>query len=237
MKPLERLVTAAAGLFTLAILALHFCLTLAYVFPLNPLKASSMPRLQTYMDTLFSQNWSLFAPNPQHTNLGVLIQCKDNRGATTSWYDLEGAFLKGLHRYPFGPYVRLVRMPTDALRSYDGSDVDHDLLNVLAAACKSSVEKCLLHDSDYLRSNERGKLELQGLASSACSQIVGNSAIAVRALGTESPLRPWSQRDSRAWRPVSVVIATTGWMPYRNVAPMRLDTSNSHPEDGRYGQH
>ncbi len=208
------------------LLLAHFSITLLYVFPLNPIKAALDRPLVAYMGQVFAQDWSLFAPDPQHTNLGVLVQCRNRNGRASKWFDLEAAFLDGVHQYPFGAYVRLVRMPTNALRTYMGSGIDPDTLAALTRKCKGERLSCFRHNSAATASFARGKRELQGLASATCQALLPGGTSAVRIIGTASRLKPWSKRKSKVWQPVTVTIASTPWMPYRPVAsiPFRLES-------------
>jgi hypothetical protein len=222
MKTFERISLLAVAILGLGALLFHFSVTLVYVFPLNPLKAASIGRIGGYMGTLFSQNWSLFAPVPQHTNLDVLVQCRTGRDIQSGWFDLEGAFLDGLHRYPFGAYVRLVRMPTDAVRSYTGNDLDADSQSILSRYCRQGHPACLNKDPDYVNATSLGRVELQGLASATCTQVISGAVTAVRVLGTQSSLKPWSKRDVAVWRPRVIPVALTPWMAYRRVATIHF---------------
>ncbi len=224
MKILDRFVLGGVAAASLAMVLVHFSVTLLYVFPLNPLKASVRVEILRYAGTLFAQNWSLFAPLPIHSNFGLFVRCQTRDKRVSGWFDVGSAFVEGLHNQPFGPYVRLVRVPSTAVRNYLGGDVDPDTIKAIETSCRTSKRQgiCVERDPAFAESAKVGAYELQGLASAVCADAFPGNVAAVRTTETSSTVRPWSERDAPRWHAKTTTVASTGWMPFRNVAPMHF---------------
>ncbi len=113
-------------LATLAWLAFHFALTGLYVLHENPLRTALAPVVNAYVDTYFSQNWDLFAPNPLSHNLSLLVRpltraevvAAETRGVPgTGWYDLTRP-LSAQHHNPFSYDQMLAHHQVFTLQSY-----------------------------------------------------------------------------------------------------------------------
>lgn len=73
------------------ILAGHFLVTFLWNAPPNPVKAVVRPDVVTYMDPVFWQNWSLFAPNPVNAESELLVRAdalnpETGEYETTQWF-------------------------------------------------------------------------------------------------------------------------------------------------------
>jgi len=82
------------------ILALHtFAITL-YNAPPNPLSVAYREALVRYVQPYFTQQWSLFAPDPLDEDVVVLARFRTARDSQTAWYDLSSSFLDSVRHNP-----------------------------------------------------------------------------------------------------------------------------------------
>lgn len=59
----------------------HACAHVLYLAPINPATSQYSSWVSNYMDSFFSQNWHLFAPEPATSSLDLLYRCD----STHSW--------------------------------------------------------------------------------------------------------------------------------------------------------
>lgn len=65
---------------------IHLLMTALYLAPINPMTNSYANLVHSYMEPLFSQNWSLFAPDPAKSSLQLWYRCTNEQNAS-SWMD------------------------------------------------------------------------------------------------------------------------------------------------------
>ncbi|MCM2588075.1 DUF5819 family protein [Rossellomorea marisflavi] len=85
-------------LFSILTLTLifHTSMTISYNFPLTPLKYKYENFISSYMNPLFQQTWTLFAPNPSNTNNNLQFRIeykKANKNLETDWISLSDKFI------------------------------------------------------------------------------------------------------------------------------------------------
>ncbi|WP_100011759.1 DUF5819 family protein [Lentibacillus sediminis] len=69
----------------LSFVIFHSAITVAYNFPITPLKNNFSGVINSYMTPLFSQTWTLFAPNPANTNVKAEVKLSYGDNQETSW--------------------------------------------------------------------------------------------------------------------------------------------------------
>jgi len=169
--------------------------------PLNPLKIKLMPLLNATMSTFFSQNWSLFAPNPVAQDYIMLVQLRTKDELTSSnhrsWYNLSTPFWKNFQRNRFSAYDRLARSQSSALRNALSGDVS---LVPLYESCRNGdTLACSLYRS-YVTDIRKDQIKkLVKIASAFCNDINAESSnythIAIRIRIKSFP--PWSRRHDK----------------------------------------
>lgn len=176
----------------------HFLLTIIYVFPMNPIKIRLQPLLDRTIGTVFSQNWSLFAPNPVGQDYILLIQPLKTEDKTqligTKWFNLSSPFWSRFHDNRFSAYDRLARSQSNALRNAISGDPR--LINYLKACEKGDTLSCRIYKEslEYIRDGQIQKLARIG--SAFCNDInsAGNRfkyfALRIRVVSFSS----WSKR-------------------------------------------
>lgn len=88
----------------LVVLVAHFGLILATVLPEevvpDPVRAAG----ERYVDPVFKQEWSLFAPDPLDGDVQILVRAKPaGSGDWTGWTDVYGPVLRDARSRPFSP--------------------------------------------------------------------------------------------------------------------------------------
>lgn len=232
ISPWQRVLLIGSGGTLAVVMALHFFMTYLTLSPFNPLKATVWPAVQAYTRDLFAQNWSLFAPNPLHSNSDLLVQCKLDSELTSDWYNLSETMIQGLHANPVGPHVRLVRLHLTASRTYFGTgDIESEAIRETVCSHETDSDYCRREDEDSIRSREVGEQMLIGLGSATCAQMEGADRVKeLRFTIVQRTVRPWSQQDNPNWEP-TVASTQTPWLPYRAVAHLngRYATAGERP--------
>ena len=190
----------SARLVALAWLVVHFILTLAYVMPVNPVKIVLQPFLYATIGTYFSQNWSLFAPNPVSSDLVFLarpltdaeVAAIPTHGLpTTGWYDLSTPLWERFQKNRFTAYDRLARPQGSSVRRYlsGGSE----LAPWWEACRKGDADACDFFDTQLTFARAQAAKLFAKIASAFCNDVQsGASFVAVRV--REKLSVPWSVR-------------------------------------------
>jgi hypothetical protein len=166
--------------------------------PLNPMKVQLKPLLDASMGSFFSQNWSLFAPNPVSQDYIMLVQPLQGTSAeeitTNGWYNLSTPLWKHFQNNRFSAYDRLARSHSSALRNTLTGDLS---LKHLFDACENGDTLSCSQYKRLLASVREGQIEkLVEIGSAFCNDIEKfNSAynyMAIRIRVVSFP--PWSKR-------------------------------------------
>lgn len=108
----------------------HFSMVGLYLLPLNPAKLAFGAHLSTYVDTLFYQNWHLFAPDPVSSSHSVIGKCKTGDVESTR-LDVTHGIVARLQSNPApGPLSSALHLQQTVIRAYllGSSDVDDHML-------------------------------------------------------------------------------------------------------------
>jgi hypothetical protein len=207
---LRRAVSSACKLTTLALLILHFVLTLLYVLPPNPIKVPLVNLLHLTVGVYARQNWSLFAPNPIATNQAMLARCLTiaemhdestamRQGlATAGWADVSTPFWKAFQGNRFSAYDRVIRPYTHSLRTYLSGG--HGL-SEWERACrdKRDTDACTVYDKALAAVRTDVEGSLRKLGSVFCVEHRPDAAVVAVALRARlTPAWRWSERHNAA---------------------------------------
>src|SRR5699024_4330508 len=77
----------------LTFVVLHSTITIVYNFPITPFAEKFNKVIHTYMDPLFTQTWTLFAPNPVSTNMKVEVKLSHGNNQETGWVSFSDTVL------------------------------------------------------------------------------------------------------------------------------------------------
>lgn len=69
-------VAKGVAFFLVGVVAIHFAFTFLFNAPSNPVKDVLGGQVSSYMQPMFQQNWSLFAPNPVNSEDEVLVRAE-----------------------------------------------------------------------------------------------------------------------------------------------------------------
>ena len=167
---------------TLLWLVVHFILTMLYAYPDNPVKETLQPLIDATIGTYFAQDWNLFAPEPDNTDVVLLVRPLSNNEYTVAqtkglpsdgWYDMSSPLWTKLQNNRFGAYGKLSRAVSKAIYAY-------------------------LADPEDQRSNDQNQdqnLHLIVEGASAFCKDIGQHNISYVALMTRQIFsKPWSER-------------------------------------------
>ncbi|WP_328838027.1 DUF5819 family protein [Streptomyces europaeiscabiei] len=204
----------AALLAGAALLGAHFFIAAFSQAPLSPAKIQMYPVISGYLDPYFTQNWSLFAPDPASNDEGIIARVKCADGTVTDYFDVTGPLIKGTQEDRFFP-SRLPRLVSTGIRQLNDSD---DLLLRLRKKQESKESKDAegAEDTENSRARgEKGKRNIpltpfekrqhknaeRALSRFALTQMrdvcpAGADPTAVQARMYVKQLPPWSQRNN-----------------------------------------
>lgn len=208
MKSVRSFSENALRLTTFIWFLTHFTLTALYVMPLTPAKAAMQPILNVAIGTIFSQNWSLFAPNPAASNQALLVRCvgegeivSEKNLPSDNWHDLSMPLWQRLQQNRFTAYDRMARPQYGLIRRYVEGHADLEPWRV--SCLKGSGESCkFLEEQMEVSKKEAGK-QLSKIGSAFCREAFPSQSfnrVALRA--RETVTVPWSERYSK--KPESV---------------------------------
>ena len=114
----HRWTVTAVAVVVSAFLVFHFSLTGLYLLPLNPVKLTFGRYLSAYVDTLFTQNWHLFAPDPVNSSHSVIGKCRTG-DVESAWLDVTHGIVERLKSNPVpGPLSSALHLQQTVIRAY-----------------------------------------------------------------------------------------------------------------------
>lgn len=213
-----------------AILVTHFVATTIYVSPHNGLRLSLLPIVAPWIEPVFHQQWTLFAPDPLKSTDYLLVQCliatgsePDSPTTTTELVDVSAPLYHHHQGHRLGPTGYILRAQAYPLFLFAGKKSelveylleDHDDSNAqvadLAAKVKAAGEAS--HTEALARIARIGSVECAHMHP---KQIVKK----VRVVWKSDTAPPFSKRH----RPASEGTAEYSdfdWQDYAEVAPWR----------------
>lgn len=100
----------------LAFTVLHSTITVFYNFPITPFAKKFNRVINTYMDPLFNQTWTLFAPNPVNTNTKIEVKLSHGNNQETGWVSFSDTILEQAQKSFLSHY----QFYSDALTQMEG---------------------------------------------------------------------------------------------------------------------
>ncbi|SMO80822.1 DUF5819 family protein [Melghirimyces algeriensis] len=173
-------------------LLIHFALTSLYLTPNNPLKENVKFPLYFYMESLFSQNWKLFAPNPTSQNASLELTAKvwdesHRKWIVKDWVSITNETIRPIQTYRLNKNAYILDLHLKAADKFR---------------------------SDSLESERIGRQMLQSIAIREAKEIwKGQRIKAVRVRAVYATIPPYEKRDQKSseWR---IERKDTGWMDY-----------------------
>lgn len=174
----------ALQLMALALFLFHFALTVIYVSPVNPLRDTLEPLLNTTVGAYFPQDWNLFAPVPRTADFALLVRplSKNEFNAIRTqglpkngWYNLSAPLWTRFQSNRFAAYNKLGRPADQAI-------------------------------AHYLIQPEQQSIQLMvKIASAFCKDTGQNQASFVAVMIHERQSKPWTEREALKPRVVQTV--------------------------------
>ena len=115
----------------------HIVCTVLYLLPNNPLTNHYSPYVNTYISTLFSQNWNLFAPEPSIDRVRLLVRCK--KDTWSKWYDPGRRILDKHHRTRILGYGKILYVYRNIAK--DLASKSHQMSQTIV--CSQNKKTCI----------------------------------------------------------------------------------------------
>ena len=161
----------AVAMAAASVFLFHFMVTCLYLTPLNPVKLRLSGFVNSYMNTLFKQNWHLFAPNPISQSMSLLGRCRI-QGKDTPWIDITDSILDSLRSNRFDAtasahahtQLNLIRMVTSGVSFHEP---------ILAAHCTDEPDDDFCQHRQELAEDARkhGMEMLKWLVANVCREL------------------------------------------------------------------
>jgi hypothetical protein len=135
----SRRLPRVVALVGLAVLTVHFVATALYINPVSVVGLAWHTPIAAYLEPLFRQRWSLFAPDPPLLDRRLDYQC-EVAGEPGEWLSRSDSLLQTHARRRFGPAASLRRLETAAVVATVGSH-DEILVELLASQAHASDEQ------------------------------------------------------------------------------------------------
>ncbi|MCE9667308.1 DUF5819 family protein [Myxococcus stipitatus] len=223
MKPTRPWQLALAFGAACLALVVHFGFTILYALPTNPANVRIRPLLDAYMRPVFSQNWSLFAPNPPYESKMVLVGCRvrGTDGAVEEkpvvnvslrLQEMNRAFrltpATYLMRSQLGPLPILFVRKTDLEKRVEEKDLPE-------------LEEMRRNYQEYRdHSHAQGIEMMTRVASAECRRLhPGQEVVEVRPMALLESVPKYSQRYQES-PTLERRSFDMGWHPYIQVAPL-----------------
>lgn len=183
----------------LVFLTIHFTATLIYLNPVSIVGLVWRQPVVSYLEPLFRQRWSLFAPEPPLLDRRLDYQC-DVDGEISEWVSRSDDLLDTHARTRFGPAGPLRRLETAAVVATVGSqdEVLSELVNAqdqASDAQRDQIEDLLAQRAaSSIRSSEVG----YRLILSYCRQDLGRDPDYLRYRIVTTNITPFSLRNDES---------------------------------------
>lgn len=141
----------------------HCTITFAYNSPITPFKEKYVNLINAYMTPLFSQAWTLFAPNPVSTNVNIEVKISYGKNQESNWVSISELIQSKSNENYFSHYQfylnSLIQMQNDTLAASES------IMNKLEQDEKEKLKNEIHNDIDKKNSNyinglvEEGEIE------------------------------------------------------------------------------
>lgn len=210
-------------LFLIGILFFHFYCTLIYVMPTTPLKAHLASTIEYLPATIFSQNWSLFAPNPVSSDYIMLLKpLRDSIQVElkedTTWYNISSPFWRRYKDRRFSAYDRFARLPSNSIRTYLNGEIW--MVDLAKGCSQGDSSLCNAYRIAMDESQKKQKEVISLIISSFCNGNIDKTYqyAAVRIRVTQYP--NWKRRDLD--KPASADIDVGIFKIEKSVFPLKI---------------
>lgn len=194
-------------ILTLA-LTIHFLIILISVIPYNPVSYKMNTIVTTYVNPLFTQVWTLFAPDPIDSNDALQIKLESNDGTITEWIDVTNPLIEKMHTNYVSPFNRMGRITQSISHQMLTEDsLAFDLRKSLQEKKKNGVKSLETLDKEHKKQYEQYEVYLLRYGSAYAKYLFPNEdfkTIEMRILKQGSV--PFSKRNNNVERPWEVIL-------------------------------
>jgi len=106
----SNIVIGSAGVFLALALIFHFLMTALYLVPLSGPGLAARPAVVAYMEPVFAQRWSLFAPEPPLHDRRFDYECRTDDQRSSGWMTRSAELIDQHARVRLGPANFLRRL-------------------------------------------------------------------------------------------------------------------------------
>jgi len=188
------------------VLTIHFSIVLISVIPYSPIYYKTNTIVSAYVNPLFTQVWTLFAPDPVNSNDALQIKLELNDGTETDWIDATNPLVEKMYPNYLSPYNRMGRI-TQSITSqmFTEDPISYELRKSLES--KKNTEKSLKAlDKNHQKQYEQFEEYLLRYGSAYAKYLFPNKdikTIEMRVLKQDSI--PFSKRNDNVERPWQVI--------------------------------
>ena len=210
-----RIVARVVAGLSLGLLAAHFLATAIYLNPVSVVGLAWHEPMRAYLEPLFRQRWSLFAPDPPLIDRRLDYQCEVD-GQPGAWLSRSDALLGSHARWRVGPAASLRRLEATAIVATVGSH-DPILAELIAANEDSSVEQRQWVEDvvvERIAANMRSSETAYRLVRAYCRDDLGRDPDRMRYRIVTRGITPYSERHSPpdARDPQNLGASTVPWL-------------------------
>ncbi|MCA9682280.1 MAG: hypothetical protein KC457_08800 [Myxococcales bacterium] len=192
-RGLARVVTVLG----LLVIVFHFTLTAVYINPVSVIGLRWRVTVTDYLEPLFRQRWSLFAPNPPMLDRRLDYQCEVD-GDEGLWLSRSDDLLETHARWRFSPAARLRRLETAAVVATVGSQ--DEIMDQLVAAQDEADEQAREQVQDMLAHRVAASIvsseTAYRLVLAYCREDLGHDPDRMRYRIVTTEIKPYSERDT-----------------------------------------
>lgn len=209
-----------------AALVFHFSMTLLYLTPDNPLRVRVAGIVEGYMNPLFAQRWSLFAPDLARDDRRFYVQCRltDTDGSfhDSPFQDVETFRLEAKRTRKFTEQDRLHRVTNAIPLTMFGESGDRERFQKLIERHPEDERYKVLMDlfeNEQRTQFEYGMRLASRAASAECDRMYGSgNTIATRVRIVIAKIPKFSERENGTVEaPTAIKLL---WTPYEDVASL-----------------
>lgn len=162
--------------------------------PVNVFGASIEPLLRSTIGSFFTQNWSLFAPNPVTSTREVLVKCMQDDSELTNgeWHNISRGFIEGSQAFRLSAYSRAARPSSNFADAYINGPT---ALQPFASACtRGDQESCITYNEGKAAARKSAGQRLAKVATLYCKDAYDGPFERVAVRLRERPQVRWKDR-------------------------------------------
>lgn len=195
-KVFDNIVIGSVGVSLALALVFHFFMTALYLMPLSAPGLAARPAVVAYMEPVFTQRWSLFAPEPPLHDRRFDYDCRIDDQRSLGWVTRSANLIDQHARVRLGPANFLRRLEGVAIASAIG--LQDPVLEALYASreaappeAQETIDRAIAAAAAGRVSGSRFGYQL---AARYCREDLGIAPLAVKYRITTRRILPFSKR-------------------------------------------